>query len=116
MLQEAQTPAWKFRTLFNKWWDRLGFEFDKEPIGTDFAIMGPRRIHIEHIEVFDKANRRKGLGTMVMRKYCEIADQLGVVLTLEPAALDEETPHLSQWYSRFGFDWNNEGMIRQPNS
>jgi len=94
----------------------MGWDDIEAPIGTDFAIMGPNRIHIEHIEVFNKADRAKGLGTTVMRKYAELADQLDVVLTLEPAALDEDTPILSQWYSRFGFDWGNMGMIRKPRS
>lgn len=116
MLREGWAgPALKLRNTYNAWERQVGWDHDA-PVGVDFSFQTPKRIHIEHLETFDLANRNKGFARTIMKKLCRLADQFGVALTLEPAPLDDETPNLYQFYSKFGFERYKHGMIRNPNS
>src|SRR5206468_11691442 len=77
----------------------------------------PNHIHIEDIFVPNEL-RGKGVGALIIRKVIELADQLHVLVSLQPAWTDEEVePEFSiyNWYEHFGFHdgFDHEGYERE---
>lgn len=82
-------------------------------------IVEPGLVHVSHIETRPRY-RRCELATAVLRELCEWADGNDIRLRLHPhrasvyggSALNTE--ELEVWYQRFGFDFEDECMVRFP--
>jgi hypothetical protein len=72
-------------------------------------------VHIELISV-NWSKRRSGYGAEILTALCAYADKHEIDLSLQPEALDQNTPDLPSWYARFDFDWRGDEMIRVSNS
>ena len=81
----------------------------------------PRCIHLDWFEV-QAGYRRMGIGSCVMRKLCELADEQGVPIELRAGKRGDVQGTTSQarlftFYRRFGFqrlDLDDATMRREP--
>lgn len=88
---------------------------DADVSGVDLRVeqRGPDRLKINWIGAHQPHGRR---GSAAMRLLCELADQHGVTLRLQPFADDDRTlKFLIGWYRTFGFRKGEDGlMFRKP--
>jgi 8-oxo-dGTP pyrophosphatase MutT (NUDIX family)/N-acetylglutamate synthase-like GNAT family acetyltransferase len=76
-----------------------------------------KHTHLCLLDRFSVPNddREKGIGSSFMKEWCELADQYGITLALQPSGgLGGDIDRLKIFYSRFGFkDFENGYMKRE---
>lgn len=83
----------------------------------DLFVLGPNRLELSHIFV-EPVNRGKGYASEALRVLTVLADKWGVELSLEVggegAGIDGDLELLCQFYSRYGFCFDDSTMVRAP--
>jgi len=106
ILREAATPASQFRNA--------ALSEHLPGVNFDIVVTGNNTVSLEHISV---ETRGIGMGKAVMTFLCDLADQHGVTLTLQPVSqggLPQD--ELVSFYVKFGFDFieGDNVMVRPP--
>lgn len=104
--------AAKFLHSFNKWEKAHSQIMDK--VNLELEKRNENTIYIDDIYVLEVSDRNKGIASSIMNELIRLADIYKITLTLIPTPQDEDTPYLPKWYAKFGFDWDDNGMIRLP--
>ena len=122
----SESPSEKFLSLVKGWGEmnpQYGYmciiSFPNGRVILELVDDGDKRVTIDSIE---SEPQNSGMGSTVMERLCDLADQLGVTLALEPWDYEDEeiengeAPDLRYWYGKFGFVENSmsDWMTRKP--
>ena len=117
LLEESTNFLQSFSQFFDAQEDNTYIKkFDNECVVRITLSKNADGYNIDHIETSGENCMQKGFGTAVMNHTVKVADDHGIILTLDAEGYPDgpSDEKLEDWYWNFDFERTDKGMRREP--